>query len=91
MIVAFILPWLFIEDYSDPSAKTLGEYQIFGIVATIIIISIGGIFIKFTPREKIEFKEDYKKAPGFFNTIKMCIKSKSFRWYIPAEIANWFV
>ena len=91
LIVAFILPGLFIEDYSDPSAKTLGEYQIFGIVATIIIISIGGIFIKFTPREKIEFKEDYKKAPGFFNTIKMCIKSKSFRWYIPAEIANWFV
>ena len=91
LVVAFILPGLFIEDYSLSSAKSLGEYQIFGIVVTIIIIAIGGIFIKFTPREKIEFKEDYKKAPGFFKTIKMCINSKSFRWYIPAEIANWFV
>ena len=52
---------------------------------------MGVIFIKFTPREKTEFKDDYKKAPGFFNSIKLCIKSKSFRWYIPAEIANWFV
>ncbi len=23
--------------------------------------------------------------------MKYCVKSKSFRWYIPAEIANWFV
>lgn len=91
LVVAFILPGLFIDDYSDPSAKTVGEYQIFGIVLAIIVIVVGVIFIKFTPREKTEFKDDYKKAPGFFNSIKLCIKSKSFRWYIPAEIANWFV
>jgi len=91
LIVAFILPGLFVEDYSDPSSKTLGEYQIFGIILAVIIIIIGGIFIKFTPREKAEFREDYKKAPSFFNSIKLCLKSKSFRWFIPAEIANWFV
>ncbi len=91
LVVAFILPSLFIKDYSDPSSKTLGQYQIFGIVLGIIVIVIGGIFIKFTPREKAEFKEDYKSAPGFFNSIKMCVKSKSFMWYIPAEVANWFV
>jgi len=91
LIVAFILPGLFVEDYSDPSTKTLVEYQIFGIVVAIIIITVGGLFIKFTPREKAEFKEDYKKAPSFFNSIKLCMKSKSFRWFIPAEIANWFV
>ena len=91
LIVAFILPGLFIDDYSAPSAKTLGEYQIFGIVLAIIIIIIGVIFIKFTPREKAEFKDDYKKAPGFFKSIKMCVKSKSFAWFIPVIIANWFV
>ncbi|MBA7637216.1 hypothetical protein ES703_44854 [subsurface metagenome] len=91
LVVAFILPSLFIEDYSDPSTKTLGEYQTFGIVLAIIVVAVGAVFIKFTPREKAEFKEDYKKAPGFFNSIKLCIKSKSFRWYIPAEVANWFV
>ncbi len=91
LIVAFILPSFFIDDYSNPSVTTLGQYQIFGIVLAIIVIVVGGIFIKFTPREKVEFKEDYKKAPGFFTSIKLCIKSKSFMWYIPAEIANWFV
>ncbi|MFX1567853.1 MAG: MFS transporter [Promethearchaeota archaeon] len=91
LIVAFILPSFFIEDYSNPSITTLGQYQIFGIVLAIIVIAVGGIFIKFTPREKGEFSEDYKSTPKFFNSIKLCIKSKSFMWYIPAEIANWFV
>ncbi|MFX0000521.1 MAG: MFS transporter [Candidatus Hodarchaeota archaeon] len=95
LIVAFILPSLFIANYAPivPEEKliALGEYQIFGIVLAIIIIIIGGIFIKFTPKEKAEFKDDYKKAPSFFNSIKLCMKSKSFRWFIPAEIANWFV
>jgi len=91
LVVAFILPGLFIEDYSLPSEKTLREYQIFGIELAIIIIIFGAFFILFTPREKPEFKEDYKKAPSFFNSIKMCVKSKSFRWFIPAIIANWFV
>ena len=89
LIVAFILPSLFITDYSDPNS--LGQYQIFGIVCLIIIIACGLIFLKFGPKEKTEFQEDYKNAPSFVDSIKMCVKSKSFRWYIPAEIANWFV
>ncbi len=97
LIVAFVLPGLFISDYTpDPGDSVaintaLGEYQLFGIIAAIIVIIIGIIFIVFTPREKKEFKEDYKIAPSFFNSIKLCLKSKSFMWYIPAEIANWFV
>ena len=91
LFIAFILPGVFIDNYSLPSEDTVGQYQIFGIVVAIIVIIVGGIFIKFTPREKLEFKEDYKNAPGFFNSIKLCVKSKSFMWYIPAEIANWFV
>ncbi len=94
LIIAFMLPGFFIDDLTPDAPeinKTLGEYQLFGIVAGIIIMIIGGIFLKFTPREKSDFKDDYKTAPSFFNSIKMCVKSKSFMWYIPAEIANWFV
>ncbi|MFX0034698.1 MAG: MFS transporter [Candidatus Hermodarchaeota archaeon] len=89
LIMAFVLPGLFISDYSDPAS--LGQYQLFGIVVAVIILIPALIFLKFSPREKAEFKEDYKKAPNFIDSLKTCIKSKSFAWYIPAEVANWFV
>lgn len=89
LFMAFIIPSLIISDYSDPNS--LLQYQIFGIIIAIIIIIPGLIFIKFAPREKAEFREDYKDAPSFFGSLKMCAKSKAFKWYIPAEIAVWFV
>ena len=89
LIVAFILPGLFISDYSDPNS--MPQYQVFGLVCLLIIIVLVLIFIKFGPKEKAEFQQDYKNAPGFFGSIKICVKSKSFMWYIPSEITNWFV
>ena len=89
LIMAFVLPGLFITDYSDPS--NLSEYQTFGTIIAVIIIIPGLLFIKFSPREKLEFQEDYKKTVGFIDSLKTCLKSKSFMWYIPAEVANWFV
>lgn len=89
LVIAFILPSLFISDYSDP--QYLQQYQTFGFVIMIIVIIFGIIFLKFGPKEKPEFKDDYKNAPSFNSSIKICLKSKSFMWYIPAEIANWFV
>ena len=89
LLIAFILPTLFIPDLTN--RKYLLNYQIYGIVVAIIIILGGLIFLKFTPKEKAEFKDDYKSAPSFANSIKLCIKNKSFRWFIPIEIANWFV
>ncbi len=89
LIVAFILPGLFISDYSDPSS--LPQYQTFGMILTVIIIAVGFFFVKFTPRERTEFQDEYKNAPSLIDSIKMCVQSKSFMWYIPAEIGNWFV
>lgn len=89
LIVAFILPGLIIPDYTDPSYLT--EYQVFGIIAGIVVVICTLIFLLLGPREKPEFRDDSKKAFSLFNTMKYCVKSKSFRWYIPAEIANWFV
>ncbi len=89
LIVAAILPTLFMDDPMVPEA--LPNWAIFGIVLAIITFIFGFIFIKWGAKEKMEFKEDYKEAPNFFESIKLCVRSKSFRWYIPAEIANWFV
>jgi GPH family glycoside/pentoside/hexuronide:cation symporter len=88
LIAAFILPGLFISSYTNPK---VGEYPLYGIIVGIVVIIPGLIFLKFSPKGRVEFKEDYKKAPNFFNTLKYCVRSKSFMRYIPAEIANWFV
>ncbi|MFX0032225.1 MAG: MFS transporter [Candidatus Hodarchaeota archaeon] len=88
LIAAFILPGIFISSYTSPQP---GEYPFYGMIVAIIIIIPGLLFLKFSPKERSEFREEYKHAPNFFNTLKFCVKSKSFMRYIPAEIANWFV
>ena len=88
LIAAFLLPGIFISSYTSPLP---GEYPTFGIIVAIIIIVPGLLFLKFSPKGRAEFKEDYKKAPGFLNNLKICVKSKSFMRYIPAEICSWFV
>ncbi|MHA1321148.1 MAG: MFS transporter [Promethearchaeota archaeon] len=89
LIVAFILPGLIIPDFTDPAYFT--EFQIFGIIAGIVIAVAVIIFLRFGPREKKEFQKDYEQAFSLFNSVKYCVKSKSFRWYIIAEVGNWFV
>jgi GPH family glycoside/pentoside/hexuronide:cation symporter len=89
LIFAFILPGLIIPDATN--AQYIPQYFIFGIVIGIIIIIGGIISLKFGIKEKVEFQNEYKNIPSFTNSIKYCLKNKSFMWYIPAEIANWFV
>ncbi len=89
LIVAFILPGLIIPDFTDSAYLT--EFQIFGVIAGIIVVIAVIIFLKFGPKEKEEFQKDYEKAFSLFNSVKYCVKSKSFRWYIIAEVCNWFV
>jgi len=88
LIAAFLLPGMLISSYTSPEP---GEYSIFAIVVAFIIIIPGLLFLKFSSKGRTEFKQEYKEAPNFFNSLKFCIKSKSFMRYIPAEIANWFV
>ncbi len=91
LLFAFILPGFIISDYSAPAPTSLPEYQMFGIIAGIIVVVGIVIFLLFGPRERPEFSEDYKNAFGLFKTIKFCFKSKSFRFYIICELCNWFV
>ncbi len=89
LIFAFILPVFFIPDYTK--AEYINNYAIFGITLTIIILIVGFIFLKFTPRERKEFQQDHKNVPGFFTSFKICMKNKSFRWAIPAFMGDFFV
>jgi len=89
LIVAFILPGLIIRDFTAKTSFT--EFQVFGVVECIIVAIAVIIFLVFGPKEKEEFQKDYEKAFSLFNSVKYCVKSKSFRWYIIAEVCNWFV
>ncbi|MFW9938244.1 MAG: MFS transporter [Candidatus Thorarchaeota archaeon] len=89
LIFAYVLPGLFISDYS--AEESLPQYQIFGITITIIIIIVGIIFLKFSPKERVEFQQEYQTMPNFVQSFKLCLKNKSFRWFIPAVMANMYV
>ena len=89
LIVTFALPTFFIPDFSNP--KYLAEYQIFGIFIAILIIIAGLCFLKFSPREKAEFSEEYKGITSLKETFKICVKNKTFMGYLPAEMGMWYV
>ncbi len=42
-------------------------------------------------KERVAFQHEYKNAPSLLESVKICIKNKTFMTYIPAEIAIWFV
>ena len=89
LILAFIVPTLFIPDLTE--RKYLPNYWIFGVFTCIVVIIFGLIFLKWGAREKTEFKEDYKEMPGLIASYKICVKSKSFRWTVFSSIWVWFV
>jgi GPH family glycoside/pentoside/hexuronide:cation symporter len=89
LIVAFLLPGLIIPDFT--LAEYLPQYQIFGVIAGIVVAIAVIILLKFGPKERKEFQKDYEKAFSLSKSIAYCLKSKSFRWYIIAELCNWFV
>jgi GPH family glycoside/pentoside/hexuronide:cation symporter len=89
LIVAFLLPGLIIPDFTDAAYFT--QFQIFGAIACIVIIIAVIILLKFGPKEREEFQKDSENALSFVKSIVYCLKSKSFRWYIIAELCNWFV
>ena len=89
LIVAFLLPGIIIPDFTDAAYST--QYIIFGAIAGIVVAISVIILLKFGPKERKEFQKDYEKAFSLPKSIWYCLKSKSFRWYIIAELCNWFV
>ncbi|MHA1731344.1 MAG: MFS transporter [Promethearchaeota archaeon] len=89
LIVATLVPTMIIPDLTD--AQYYPKYQLVGALVGVMVVVGGLVFLKWGPRERPEFSKDYEKSPGLVESIKTCVRSKSFRRYIPAEIANWFV
>jgi len=89
LIIASILPTLFIPKLDEP--EYLFNYSFAALFMAAIIISGLIILIVFGIKERAEFSKDYKTAPSFSKSIKYSIKNKSFKTFIIANLAYWYV
>jgi len=88
LIIAFLLPGLFIPQFDDP--QYFNEYSIAAIVISIICAISVSVFIKFGLKERIEFSKDPEEAPPFFKSLKYTFKNKAFRYYLIGNFALWY-
>ena len=88
LLVAFILPGIFITEFNNPDS--FSEYSIAAIVISIICAISGFIFIKFGLKERVEFSRDPESAPSFFTSLKYTFSNKAFRLYIVGNFALWY-
>ena len=98
LIFAFLLPTLIIENIlgvdpvtlaTDPN--TLGQYQLTGIIAAIIIIISYFIVLKFGVKEPKHISKDAETAMSFTKTITATFKNKSFQWFLIPTLGTWIV
>jgi len=89
LIVASVIPPFLIGKLDEPT--NISNYSSAAIIMMIVIF--GGIIllIFFGIKEKKEFSKDYKTAPSFLKSLKMSIRNKSFRYFIVANLAYWYV
>ncbi len=76
LILAFLVPGLFIGDITEPSG-----YLINGIVTSVIVGITMLIFIKWGAKERSEFQMDHHHEFKFFQGLKYTFKNKGFLLY----------
>lgn len=98
LIFAFLLPTLIIENILGvnpvtllPDPNTLGQYQLTGIIAAIIIIISYFIVLKFGVKEPKHISKDADTAMSFTKTITATFKNKSFQWFLIPTLGTWIV
>ena len=98
LIFAFLLPTIIIEnilgvnpDTLLPDPNTLGQYQLIGIIAAIIIVISYFIVLKFGVKEPKHISNDANTAMSFTKTITATFKNKSFRWFLIPTLGTWIV
>ena len=96
LIFAFILPTLIIEDFlgGNPQtpatiSKALGEYQLTGIIAAVVIIITYSIILKWGVKEPKHISKDAETAMSFGKTLKTTFKNKSFLWFLIPALGTW--
>jgi GPH family glycoside/pentoside/hexuronide:cation symporter len=88
LLIAFLLPGIFISKFDDPAFYT--EYS-YAAIAISVICAIGGfIFIKYGLKERIEFSKDHERAPSFKQSLKYTFGHKSFKLYLFGNFALWY-
>ena len=88
LLVAFILPGLFIPEYDDPQYYM--DYRFAAMAISIICTISGLIFILFGLKERVEFSKDPERAPSFIDSLKYTFRNKSFRFYLVGNFALWY-
>lgn len=96
LIFAFLLPTFIIEDFlgGDPQtpatiSKALGEYQLTGIIAAVVIIVTYFIILKWGVKEPKHISKDAETAMSFGRTLKTTFKNKSFLWFLIPALGTW--
>jgi len=100
LIFAFLLPTLIIDNIlgvipdTDPAIKdpnTLGQYQLTGIIAAIIIVVTYFILLKWGVKEPKHISKDAETAMSFSITLRKTFKNKSFQWFLIPALGTWIV
>jgi len=91
LIAAFLLPTLIIDDILGVDPNTLGQYQLTGIIAAVIIVLTYFIMLKWGVKEPKHFSKDAETAMSFKNTLKHTFKNKSFQWFLIPALGTWIV
>ena len=93
LIFAFTFPSFIITDITNiyDSPETLGQYQLVGILAAIVIILFYFILLKWGVREPKFISKDAETAMPFLKTVKTTFKHKSFLWFLLPTIGTWLV
>ncbi|KKN61204.1 hypothetical protein LCGC14_0524460 [marine sediment metagenome] len=91
LIFAFLLPTLIIENILGVDPVTIGQYQLTGIIAAIIIVLTYFILLKWGVKEPKHFSKDAETAMSFKNTLKSTFKNKSFQWFLIPALGTWIV
>ena len=89
LIIITLLPSFFIPVYRDPNYFM--NYRYAGLFIAILFVIIAGLFVKFGIEEREEFSKDSESSPGFFTSLKFSMKNKSFRQYVVANFAVFYV
>lgn len=89
LLFAFLMPSVFIPTYDDPQYKI--NYFYAGIFMSSVSAIAALIFIKFGLKERVEFQKDSENAPSFVDSLLISIKNKSFRTYVVANTAIFYV
>ncbi len=76
LILAFLVPGLFIGNLTEPSG-----YLINGIVTSVIVGITMFVFIKWGAKERSEFQMDHHHEFRFFQGLKYTFKNKGFLLY----------